>query len=255
MSKKMNVFIENIRRKWLRLRYQPIEVFCIHHISDVYNPLTMWECDWMQTEQFKRSILSLKQEGYKFISLTEAYNKLKSDWIRKEKYAVLTADDGYRSILSILPWLENQNIPITLFINTKYLDGKSWSSINEEQARRVKPDVDMLNEVCPDLYISQEELFELTSPLISIGMHGHEHLDATKQTLDEFKKNIELCRNILQKHPRYISFMAYTWGRHNREEDKLLKDKCIIPLLMNGRPNFNKANIIERTAIDRIAKL
>ena len=173
-----------IQRRWAKIRLQPIRVFCIHHVSDGYNPLTMWKCDWTQTEQFKWNILRLKQQGYIFISLTEAHVKLKQDWLRCKKYAVLTVDDGYKSILNILPWLEEQHIPITLFINTKYLDKKSWSTVNEEQARRARPNVDMLTEVCPDLYISKEELFALTSPLIEIGSHGHEHVDATTQTIE-----------------------------------------------------------------------
>ena len=173
-----------------------------------------------------------------------------NDVFRLRKYAVLTADDGYKSILNILPWLEEQQIPITLFINTKYLDGKSWSEINEEQARRAKPDVDMLKDACPNLYISKEELFEMTSPLISIGMHGHEHLDATKQTATEFKQNVEHCKEILKTHPRYVPFFACTWGRHNEATDSELKKMNLVPVLVNGTVNYKNIEYIDREAID-----
>ena len=242
--------IHRIKRRLVKLRLQPIRVLCFHQVSDVYNPLTMWECDWTQKEQFKQSIMSLKKNGYRFISLTEAHEKLKRDWIRRKKYAVLTADDGYRSILIILPWLEEQQIPITLFINTKYLDKQSWSAINEEQARRAKPEVDMQKEVCPELYISKDELFALTSPLISIGMHGHEHIDATKQNATEFERNVEQCCDVLRKHPRYIPFFAYTWGRHNQDTDKILKEKGIVPVMVNGNKNYNNTDFVDRMAID-----
>ena len=236
-----------IRRKWTKLRLQPIRVFCFHHVSDEYNPLTMWECDWTRTEIFKHNIQKLKAQGYNFISLSEAHEKLKYDWFRCREYAVLTADDGYKSLLNILPWLEEQRIPITLFVNTKYLDGKSWSAINEEQARRVKPNVDMQKDVCPKLYLSQEELKQVAAMSnVTIGMHGHEHLDARKQTIEEFKMNVERCQSALKDVPHTIPYLAYTWGRHNAEKDRVLQEMGLIPVLISGTWNYNNTNYIDR---------
>ena len=187
-------------------------------------------------------------KGIEFISLPEAYEKLKHDRLRHKKYAVLTADDGYKSILNILPWLEEQKIPITLFVNTKYLDGKSWSAINEEQARRVKPDVDMEKEVCPNLYLREEELKHVaTMPNVTIGMHGHEHLDATKQTIKEFRGNVEKCQEALQDILHTIPYFAYTWGYHNAETDEVLMDMELVPVLASGNLNYNNTKYIDRT--------
>ena len=227
----------------------PISVFVFHSVSDEYNPLLWWDCDWTSTKQFKQNVLLLK-EKYSFISLPEAYERIKNDRFRFRKYAVLTADDGYRSILDVLPWLEEQKVPITLFVNTKYLDKKSWSAINEEQAKRVKPDVDMLREVCPDLYLSSEELLELKSSLVTVGMHGHEHLDATKQSEEEFRENVDKCKNTVSAHPRFIPYYAYTWGKHNELTDEILKEKGLIPVLVNGMSNFDDDSFINRISID-----
>lgn len=243
--------IEKIRHRTIKMRLQPIRVFCFHQVSDVYNPLTMWECDWTQMDQFKRNILYLQACGVEFISLSEAHEKLKHDWFRCKKYAVLTADDGYKSLLDILPWLEDKQIPITLFINTKYLDSKSWSAINEEQARRAKPDVDMLNDVCHTLYLTKDELKQVaTMPNVTIGMHGHEHLDATKQTIEEFKANVEKCLDGLKNVEHTIPYLAYTWGHHNAATDKILKDMDIVPVLVQGNMNYNNKEYIDRIAID-----
>lgn len=231
----------------MKLRLQPIRVYCIHHVSEQYDPLTMWECDWLQMEKFKYAIIQMKAKGVRFISLPEAHEKLRNDRLRCDKYAVLTADDGYKSILNLLPWLEEQQIPITLFVNTKYLDGKSWSAINEEQARRAKPDVDILKDVCPKLYLSQEELKQVaTMPNVTIGMHGHEHLDARKQTIEEFKMNVERCQSALKDVPHTIPYLAYTWGRHNAEKDRVLQEMGLIPVLISGTGNYNNMNYIDR---------
>ena len=236
-----------VRGRFIKWRLQPIRVLCVHHVSEVYDPLTMWECDWTQISKFKAQVLNLKARGVEFISLTEAQTKLKKDWLRYKKYAVLTADDGYKSILNILPWLAEQNIPITLFVNTKYQDGKSWSAINEEQALRAKADVDMLRDVCPNLYLSREELLQVAAmPNVTVGMHGHEHLDATKQTVAELKENVEKCQNALKDVPHTIPYFAYTWGRHNAQTDSVLKDMGITPVYIRGHVNFNNVNYIDR---------
>lgn len=250
----MRKFIDiwtRICRKWMKIRLRPIRVFCFHQVSETYNPLTMWECDWTQTELFKRNIQNLKEQGYTFISLSDAQKKLKRDWFRHEKYAVLTADDGYKSLLNILPWLEEQRIPVTLFINTKYIDGKSWSAINEEQAKRIKPDVDMLTDVCPNLYLSVEELRKIaTMPNVTIGMHGHEHIDATQQSLEDFKKNVRLCQDALKDVSHYVPYFAYPWGRHNEKTDCVLKKMGLTPIQVDGTKNYNNSVYIDREAID-----
>lgn len=242
-------WLNRIRRRWSHFRLRSIKVFCFHQVSEEYDPLIMWHCDWTQIEQFKKNILFLKDQ-FVFISLQEAYERIKRDSFRFRRFAVLTADDGYHSVLNILPWLEEQKIPVTLFINTRYLDKQSWSAINEEQAKRNNSQVDMLNDVCPNLYVSQEELFKLDSPLVSIGLHGHEHIDACKQTNDGFRKNVEDCKAILSCHPRYVPFFAYTWGHHTSYMDGVIKELGLIPVLMNGESNYNNSDHISRICID-----
>ena len=242
--------LKKIRRRIVRLRLQPIRVFCFHQVSELYNPLTMWECDWTQIDLFKQNILNLKEQ-YTFISLTEAHEKIKHDCFRNRKYAVLTADDGYKSLLNILPWLNEQKIPVTLFINSCYLDDKSWSAINEEQSRREKSNVDMLTEVCPDLYLTKEQLQQIaSSPLVTLGLHGYEHFDATKQSLEEFAENVKRCRDSICDMEGYVPYMAYTWGRHNGSTDSILRKLNIVPVLVNGTDNYNNSDYIDRVAID-----
>ena len=244
--------LNRLNFKLMRLRLRPIPVFCFHQVSDYYNPLTMWECDWTQLDQFKRNILRLR-EKYVFISLQEAHDKIRHDVFRFKNYVVLTADDGYRSLFNVLPWLEEQKIPITLFVNTKYLDGQSWSTINEEQVKRTNNEVDILSEVCPDLYLSYEELFSLDSSWVSVGLYGHEHLDPLKQTEIEFWENIRACHAILARHPRFVPYYAYPWGRHSEVTDRIIKRMGLTPVLVSGEKNYNNPEYITRICIDGVA--
>ena len=247
--RKTNLF-DKIKQRWIRFRFKPIPIFVFHSVSEGYNPLFWWECDWTQSDLFKQNILKLKRL-YKFISLPEAHRHLKEDNIRFEKFAVLTADDGYRSLLGILPWLEEKKIPISLFINSCYLDKESWSEINEEQAKRTNPGVDMQHDVCPYLYMSKEELFDITSEYVTIGLHGHKHTDAIKLSTEDFIHNVKECKEILSQHPRYIPYYAYTWGHHNDNTDAILKDLELIPVLTSGSKNYK--NTLDRICIDGIS--
>ena len=232
IDEQMKEFWNKIMRRLAKLRLQPIRVFCLHHVCAEFDAESMNECDWMHIEEFKQKVLAMQHDGVVFISLVEAYRHICSDWIRNEKYAVLTFDDGYASLKEILPWLEAQQIPAMLFINGKYLDGKSYREYPKEQ------------------YLTKKELFALTSPLINIGSHGWEHVRATEQTEEEFMQSMELNIAILRKHPRYIPFHAYTWGKHTATNDKQLVKIHIIPVLIDGMTNVNDKDVIHRELLD-----
>ena len=186
------MILKKLQRKWMKLRLQPIRVFCLHHVCEQFDSDVMYACDWMALDEFKKKINVLRSQGYQFISLKAAYEYLKKDWFRRQKYAVLTFDDGYKSLKEVLPWLEEQKIPVTLFINGKYLDGKSYRETPNEQ------------------YLTYDELFSLTNPLIELGHHGWEHTAATEMTEEELLESLQKNIEVLSTHPRYIPFWAYT---------------------------------------------
>lgn len=223
-----NKLMEKICRKLMKMRLQPIRVFCLHHVCEQFDADVMHPCDWMALNDFKQKINALRNQRYQFISLTKAYDHLQKDWFRRQKYAVLTFDDGCKSLNAVLPWLEAQQIPVTLFINGKYLDGKSYRETVKEQ------------------YLTHDELFSLTSPLLEIGHHGWEHTAATEMTdeelIDSMQKNIE----ILSSHPRYIPFWAYTYGIHNKNSDAIITHANLIPILVAGNKNYQWRGNIDR---------
>ncbi len=199
----------------------PIEVFVFHAVSDCFDERENKRVDWLQTTDFERRILSLK-ERYHFISLDEAYHRLRRQWLRRRRYAVLTCDDGYASVLGVLPFLEKERVPVTLFINPKYLDGVSKRDGYAEMPH----------------YITCEQLWRLDSRLVTVGMHGYGHDDATRQSAGEFEESVDKCMEILRSHPRYIPYFAYTWGRYNDTTQRLLKEKGIVAVFADGESNY-----------------
>ena len=227
MSKLTEIWTK-ISRNWTKIRLQPIRVYCLHHVCSTYDAQSMNECDWINADNFKSKVWAMQRDGVEFISLTEAYRHICSDWFRGKKYAVLTFDDGYASQKEILPWVEEQQIPATLFINGKYLDGVSYRENPKEE------------------YLTKEELFAITSPLIEIGSHGWEHADSSKMTDNEFKESIVKNIQLLSKHPHYIPFYAYAYGRHNLATDMAIKEYELIPVLVNGGANYVNVGYLDR---------
>lgn len=212
----------------MKFRLRPIRVFCLHHACEQFDADVMYTCDWMALDEFKQKINVLRNQGYHFVSLTAAYEHLKKDWFRCKKYAVLTFDDGYKSLKEVLLWLEAQQIPVTLFINGKYLDGKSYREKPKEQ------------------YLTYDELFALTSPLIEIGHHGWEHKSAKEMSQEELVDSMQKNIEVLSSHPRYIPFWAYTYGIHNQNSDVTLSKNGMTLVLVNGDRNYKWKGSITR---------
>lgn len=227
----MENYIDRIRRRWIKLRLQPIRVYCVHHVSAILDSESMAASDWMQIDEFKSRVFAMQLKGVEFISMTEAYRHICGDSLRCKKYAVLSFDDGYASLKEILPWLEEQHIHATLFINGKYLDGKSYRNNPNEK------------------YLTEEELFALTSPYIEIGSHGWEHVDASMQTIELFEDSFKKSEELLKSHPRYVPFYAYAYGQHTSKEDQFLRSMGKVPVLVDGQVNYNEIDYIHRESL------
>lgn len=219
-----------ICRKWMKIRLQPIRVYCLHHVCATFDAESMNRGDWMQMDEFKQKVLAMMLDGVEFISLSDAYSQMTYDKFRNSKYAVLTFDDGYASLKEVLPWLAEQKMPVTLFINGKYLDGKSYRKNPKEK------------------YLTNEDLDQLYKlyPLLTIGSHGWEHNHVPELTQDEFIASVERNVSLLKSHPNYIPYWAYTYGEHTQASDVYLRAQGIVPIYIDGLPNYNNLDVIHR---------
>lgn len=236
----LSTFLHKLNNRWTKLRFQPIRVFCIHQVSDEFDADSMWPCDWIQTDVFKQKVLEL-QKQYTFISLPEAQERLRKDRFRHKKYAVMTADDGFSSMREIVPWLVGQGIPITLFINPIVWDGKTIG-----QNLQSLPIVNRKNGV-DGLYLTLVDLKAMTtSPLVTIGYHGYEHIDENKETHEAFVANYEKCKNAMTELQNVIPFYAHTYGHTTKENDVYLLKQGITPIYVNGGKNYNQSLFLDR---------
>lgn len=213
------------------MRLQPIRAFCFHHVSDSFDDSTMKRCDWLPTDMFKQLILQLREEGYTFISLPEAQVKLQHDAFRRSKYAVLTADDGWASLKNILPWLHEQQIPITLFLNPAYLDGMHYRDSEKEK------------------YLTKEDVLNLHTQysLLTIGTHGWEHRDPVNMTDQDFKDSLQKSIEYLKEIPNYIPYFAFPYGHHKGNQIDIVNQMGVVPVMVGwDGENYSDRNYIDR---------
>lgn len=218
----------------MKLRLQPIRVLVFHQVSDAFDEAIMWDCDWNGIDSFKKRILKLKKE-YSFISLQNAHRHISEDYIRTKKYAVLTSDDGFVSIKNILPWLAEQKIPITLFLNPAYL-------AKEEVPERGERALLSLCEI--------QEMIQQNSPYVTVASHGWTHKFCNRMTDEEFKDNVDKSVAYLEIWPEYVPFFAYVCGKHTEAQDEYLLKKGVTPVYCDGMVNFNEERLIRRECID-----
>lgn len=214
----------------------PIRVFVFHQVSDEFDEMGMWKCDWTNTEQFKANIKKLRSE-YIFISLEDAYTHLRIDNFRFKKYAVLTADDGWSSLLNIIPWLSEQDIPITLFLNPYYLDGYHKQERSAEKL------------------LTKEDVLRITNnyPNVSIAIHGWTHKKCTEMAENEFIDGVVRSMEVLKDFPNFIPFYAFTYGFYQVNQLEILHKYRLIPVLVDGVRNCKRTRLVHRECIDGIA--
>lgn len=236
---KIKTFFHKLHNRWTKLRLQPIRVFCFHQVSDTFDANSMWPCDWIQTDVFKQKVIEL-QKQYTFISLPEAQAHLRKDWFRCKKYAVMTADDGFASMRKIVPWLAEQGIPITLFINPIVWDGKTIG--------RNLSILPIANQVdgAKGVYLLPNDLKNMQSPLVTFGYHGFEHIDEGKESYEIFVTNFEKCRKVMADLENVIPFYAHTYGHATKENDAYLINQGVTPVYVSGGKNYNQWQFLDR---------
>lgn len=76
-----------ISRKWMHIRLQPIHVFCLHHVCEHFDAESMHDVDWIALDKFKEKVLAMQQSGVEFISLREAHQRCKMEYVRGMSYS------------------------------------------------------------------------------------------------------------------------------------------------------------------------
>lgn len=240
----VKTLLHKLNNRWIKLRLQPIRVFCFHQVSDTFDPNVNCRPDWISLDQFHLSLMRLKREGYIFISLPSAYEHLKHDLFRCKKYAVLTADDGLLSQYEQIKWLEAYQIPITLFLNLNFVQNNTLPTHYQEYYQNKTPLTEA--QLSSQLYIKVKELENIHSDYVTIALHSLKHENMARKTKEEICDDIIKGENFFIDRKDFIKFYCYPFGCHSAESDAYILSCGYIPVLMDGQKNYNDVSCIHR---------
>ncbi|MFW5971272.1 MAG: polysaccharide deacetylase family protein [Desulfovermiculus sp.] len=177
-----------------------IRVFMYHHfgLEDTYPSTSVSE------EQFKKHLDYLQEHEYTVLPLGAALERLYAGKEIPEKTAVISIDDGYRSVWDkAIPLLEKHGYPATIFVSTGYVGGGG--------------------------YMSWEQINRLGAKGFEIGNHSHAHpyfLNKPKGEIkDAFEQDLKTSHEQFQKHlGRVPDLYAYPFGEYTPAMMSVLKD-------------------------------
>ncbi|GEM_PF-1491753 len=263
-----------------------LTIFNFHQIAPHFDPKFHSIATWTSLDFFKRQIYYIKK-CFKIISLEEGIQRIESNELNTQ-YASITFDDGDISIQQYaIPFLIENKLNATLFINSAYLDSNKacWFNIfryliNDNNLKNIIPaelttdflqlrntddknfyqsntkKIENLFHNIPKnhkFYINADFLENLDIKYIHIGLHGHEHhrfsMLNKEQKIEDINNNIQ----DIKQYRGYKPFFAFPFGKPmdcDLDSIKIILDKNLKIFLHNGGINFNKEILFKRIPSD-----
>ena len=174
-SEMVNARIE--RRNSQKPRFTNGHVLMFHDISDMGGELTI------SLERFEEILDVHKKKGYSFISLDDLENV--DDF---EQKCIVTFDDGYKSTLDCVPYLNDNNIPFCVYVIPSKIGDAG--------------------------YLSEEDLKMLSAnTLCTIGNHTMNHIMARKSDKKKLEQEVRKANVYLENITgKKVVHFAFPYG-------------------------------------------
>jgi peptidoglycan/xylan/chitin deacetylase (PgdA/CDA1 family) len=232
-----------------------IAIFNYHQVGNKFDAIIHSPYTFTYLDKFEKQVEWIKKH-YKLISLWDAIQLIDNNMI-DDKYAVITFDDGDKSIFQAMKILEKHNIPASFFINSGYLDNKYsyWFQIynfisNNDKYKNlitldIKNNIELLRKTNNkflynkyrkiveslfvhiqndfDVYVKTNELKNINTDLFDIGLHGYEHQRFSMYDINWQKENLKKDIDILSKYISYKPIFAIPFGRANDWNNDTIK--------------------------------
>ncbi len=161
----------------------------------------------VDVETFRNHLDILRKNKIQVVPLGELVRLLEEGRLGEQHLAVLTVDDGFRSFLQAFELLREYGFPVTLFVNTDSVGGRS--------------------------YLTWKELAALQQQGVEIGNHSasHPHMvnrkaGETRQSwLERLRKDLEKSQEAFRRHlGRVPDLFAYPYGEFDPDVKRLVRE-------------------------------
>lgn len=153
-------------------------------------------------DQFDSHLKEFSKDNYSLKSIEFIIDTIINDGELPENTIGISIDDADKSFYEVgWPMFKENNIPVTLFVNTSTIHKNNKNYLNWDQIR------------------------ELKTEGVSIGAHSHSHYHMSDLTIEEVRNEIEISNNIFLKELGEIpSLFAFPYGETNDKIINLLKE-------------------------------
>lgn len=181
-------------------RFRPV-ILCYHALSEE------WDSDLaLSSEQFASQLEALATRGYRGLTLSQA-ERHRAAGRTKDKYLVVTFDDGFKSVLAARPILERLGFPATVFVVTDFVSSGrlfDWHGMEQWIDSPHRDELESLTwEDCADLQAAGWE----------IGSHTATHPVLTLVDDERVRDELKRSRAALTERLGSCTSLAYPYGQ------------------------------------------
>jgi peptidoglycan/xylan/chitin deacetylase (PgdA/CDA1 family) len=183
-------------------------------------------------EQFKKMITWLKKRGFGYSTPGQVSDFLDNTFVPEKSMIWYTLDDGWIGNFELLSIVEEEQVPITLFVSTEPIQTGTFPDTDDEYAQksclnhdsqaptfrkgsrrvgRSAADRGEANRAPAREALTTDQLRILADhPLVTIGAHTHRHRALTdcseEQIRDEISNNISYIEEYTGNRPVHFAF-------------------------------------------------
>jgi peptidoglycan/xylan/chitin deacetylase (PgdA/CDA1 family) len=176
-----------------------LAILSYHKVGDA--PRGAWE-PWYYVPEamLDEQLAALKEAGWSFVGLRAALDGLDAPDSLPPRAALVTFDDGYRSVLERgLPVLRKLDCPGVVFVPAALVGG------NAEFDRGVSEPLEAL--------CDWDELRELDAAGVSVQSHGLEHLALSKLDTERLTAELQRSKAMLEQElGKTVEVFAFPYG-------------------------------------------
>ena len=154
---------------------------------------------YVPEETFATCLSYLKENGWSVLDLLGFLQGLSRPQVLPSRAALLTFDDGYRSVLDVaLPWLRRFGFPAVSFVPTAFIGGVNAFDKGVEPEERI---------------CDWDALRELEANGVAIQSHGVSHTRFSELRIEKQEKEIRQSKTILEAElGRPVTIFSYPYG-------------------------------------------
>jgi len=175
-----------------------IAVLSFHKIGEPSDP-RWYSWFYIPEKVFAEQLDWLGRRGWSVISTDQFLRGMREPELLPERSAVLTFDDGYRSMVTVaLPCLKRFGYPGVVFVPANFIGGTNAFDLDNE----------------PEEWMcTWDELRQLEAGGVSVQSHGLTHRPFSELSPSEQRNEIETSKSMLERHlQKTVELFAFPYG-------------------------------------------